>query len=112
MGWSWNVFQKLPDGVLPWSLFDGAAVLLQNPVCDQLEGERVRRAVFQETVPRHVVMTRLPFLPEADGVVSVGSLQVRWADDAESVFDWFQASREVEPMAEPAEIDVRDGKHW
>ena len=50
LGWSWNVFQKLPDGILPRSLFDGAAVLLQNPVCDQLEGERVRRAVCQEFV--------------------------------------------------------------
>ena len=112
MYWSWNIFQKFPDGILPRSLFDVTAVLLQNPVCYQLGGERVRRAVFQKTVARHVVMARLPFLPKADGVVSVSSLQVRRTDDAESMFDWFQASREVESMAEPTEIDVRDGKWW
>ena len=95
---------------MPRSSGDWAAIPFQNPVGDQLKGERVRRAVFQEEISRHVVMTRLPFLPETDGVVSVGALQVRGADDAELMFDWFEASREVEPMAKPAEIDVRYGK--
>ena len=89
LGWPWDIFQNFPDGGLHWSCIDWAAVSLQNPVGDQLEGERVRRAVFQKEISRHVVMSSLPFLPEADGVVSVGALQVRRADDAELMFDWF-----------------------
>ena len=57
LGRPWDIFQNSPDGGLQWPCIDWTAVSLQNPVSDQLEGERVRRAVFQKEISRHVVMS-------------------------------------------------------
>ena len=108
--WFGDLFQGGPYFGLLRSRGDWETVLFENAVCHQFEGERVRRAVFHEEIPCMWGVERLPLLPELDGVITVGALQILWADDAEHLFDGFQATREVESLAKPSEVDVRDGQ--